>query len=248
MTHPEELLAGYVDGSLPGSDRTTVDSHLQMCARCRAEISAARAARTALRRLPDPEAPDLSAAVIAELEGVRPPVSTSPRWYRYAGIAAAAVIALAVVVSLPKIGSGPSADREAAGTSGTGPTVGQADTLTGLALELEQIDYDTAAVQALAGEAARVAPPTEAAGVGSAASVPVGTPAQAKRARSCVARAFPGFPGTPTRLISATFEGTPAYLAVVLEGPAAGQPADTGSVWVADIASCQPLSFTTARL
>ena len=158
MTHPEELLAGYVDGSLSGSDRTTVDAHLQACARCRAEVQAAGAARAALRRLPDPEAPDLSAAVTTELQGVRPPVSTAPRWYRYAGIAAAAVIALAVVVSLPKVGSGPSADREAAGTSGAAPTVGQADTLAGLALELQATDYDTAAVQALAGEAARVAP------------------------------------------------------------------------------------------
>ncbi|MGZ5343763.1 MAG: anti-sigma factor family protein [Actinomycetota bacterium] len=248
MTHPEELLAGYVDGSLSGSDRTTVDAHLQACARCRAEVRAAGTARAGLRRLPDPVAPDLSAAVTAELQGVRPPVSTAPRWYRYAGIAAAAVVALAVVVSLPKVGSGPSADREAAGTSGAAPTVGQADTLAGLALELQETDYDTAAVQALAGEASRLAPPSEAAGAGSAASVPVGTPAQAKRAQACVARAFPDFPGTPTRLISATFEGTPAYLAVVLEGPAPGQPADTGSVWVADHASCQPLSFTTARL
>ena len=30
MTHPEELLAGYVDGSLSGQDRTTVDAHLQV--------------------------------------------------------------------------------------------------------------------------------------------------------------------------------------------------------------------------
>jgi anti-sigma factor RsiW len=248
MTHPEELLAGSVDGSLSGPDRTTLDTHLETCARCRAEIEAAGAARDALRRLPDPEVPDLAAAVTAELEGAHATVPAAPRWYRYAGIAAAAVIALAVVVSLPKVGSGPSADREAAGTSEAAPTVGQADTLSGLTLELQTTDYDTAAVQALAGEAARVAPPTEAAGTGGAATAPVGTPAQAERAQACVAKAFPDFPGTPTRLISARFEGTPAYLAVVLEGPAPGQPADTASVWVADRATCQPLSFTSARL
>jgi len=246
MTHPEELLAGSVDGSLTDLDRTRLDSHLETCSRCRAELEAAGAARDALRHLPDPEVPDLAAAVVAELESAHATAPAAPRWYRYAGIAAAAVIAVAVVVSLPKVGSGPSADRGAAGTSEAAPTLGQADTLSGLTLELQTTDYDTAAVQALAGEAARVAPPTEAAG--SAASAPVGTPAQAERAQACVAKAFPDFPGTPTRLISARFEGTPAYLAVVLEGPAPGQPADTASVWVADRATCQLLSFTSARL
>ena len=38
MTHPEELLAGYVDGSLTDPDRPTVDAHLLTCARCRAEV------------------------------------------------------------------------------------------------------------------------------------------------------------------------------------------------------------------
>lgn len=248
MTHPEDLLAGYVDGSLSGPDRMTADAHLQTCARCRAEVEAAGVGRAALRSLPDPESPDLSASVTAVLEGARHPIASLPRWYRYGGIAAAALIVVAVVVALPKVGSGPSADRQATETSGEAPTVGRADTLADLPLELQETDYDTAAVQALAGEAARVAPPSEVAGAGSAASVPVGSPAQTARARACVAKAFPGFPGTPTRLISASFEGTPAYLAVVLEGPAPGQPADTVSVWVADRTSCQPLSFTTTRL
>ena len=247
MTHPEELLAGSVDGSLTGPDLTTLDAHLRTCARCRAEVEAAATARDALRRLSDPEAPDLSTQVIAEIERGRTTVPAAPRWYRYAGVAAVAVIALVVVVSLPKIGSGPSADRAAPGTSETAPTVGAA-TLAGLTLELQTTDYDTAAVQALAGEAARVAPPTESAASGSTAGARVGTAAQAERAQACVGKAFPDFPGTPTRLLSARFEGTPAYLAVVLEGPAPGQPADTASVWVADHATCQPLSFTTARL
>ncbi len=247
MTHPEDLLAGYVDGSSSGPDRSTVEAHLETCGRCRAEVEAAEAARAALRGLPDPETPDLARAVTAALDGERSAAPGAPRWYRYVGFAAAAVIAVAVVVSLPKIGSGPSANRGAAETSGTGPTVGQADTLAGLTLELQQTDYDTAAVQALAGEA-REAPPSESAGTSSAASMPVGTPAQTVRAQACVSKAFPGFPGTPTRLIAARFEGAPAYLAVVLDGPAPGQPADTSSVWVADRASCEPLSFTTTRI
>jgi len=246
MTHPEELLAGYVDGSLSGSDRNAVDAHLQTCARCRTEVTAAGAARIALRRLPEPAPPDLAGAVTAELAKARS-VSGTPRWYRYAGIAAAAVVAVAIVAALPKVGSGPETEeRAAAASNAPAPTVGAADSLSSLTLELQQTDYDTAAVQALAGETARVAGPSEAAGVG--AAVPVGTPQQAARARTCVAQAFPDFDGSPIRLISASFEGTPAYLAVVLEGPAPGRPADAVSIWVADHASCQPLSFTTAHI
>jgi hypothetical protein len=249
MTHPDELLAGFVDGSLSGADRTSVDAHLQTCARCRAEVELAGAGRAALRGLPDPETPDLAGTVRAEVGDLvaKEAAARAPRWYRYGGIAAAAVLAVAIAVSLPKVGTGPSEDRQAAATGEAAPTVGEADTLAALALELQQTDYATADVQALASEAARVAP-SEVAGTGSAAMVPVGTAAQTARAQACVARAFPDFPGTPIRLISARFEGTPAYLAVVLEGPAPDQAADTTSVWVADHATCEPLSFTTTRI
>jgi predicted anti-sigma-YlaC factor YlaD len=245
MTHPEELLAGYVDGSSSGRDRATVDAHLRTCERCRAEVATAGVGRSALRRLPDPATPDLAAAVTAQLANVRP-ASNASRWYRYAGVAAAAVIVVAIVAALPKVGSGPATEERAADSSAAVPTVGAADSLGSLTLELQQTDYDTAAVQALAGEAARVVAPSETAGVG--AAVPVGTAEQTARARACVRRAFPDFAGSPIRLISAAFEGTPAYLAVVLEGPAPGRPADTVSIWVADHASCQPLSFTTAHI
>ena len=35
MTHPEELLAGYVDGTLTDPERAVVDAHLPTCERCR---------------------------------------------------------------------------------------------------------------------------------------------------------------------------------------------------------------------
>ena len=249
MTHPEELLAGYVDGSLSGAGRTSVDAHLQTCARCRAEVELADAGRGALRRLPEPQTPDLAGVVVTEVGGLaaKEASARAPRWYRYGGIAAAAVIAVAIAIALPKVGTTPSQDQQEAASGGAAPTLGPADSLAELSLELQQTDYATADVQALAAEVARV-PASEVAGAGSATSVPVGTVAQTTRAQACVAKAFPEFPGTPIRLISARFEGTPAYLAVVLEGPAPDQPADTSSVWVADRATCQPLSFTTTRI
>ena len=249
MTHPEELLAGYVDGSLSGADRTLVDAHLQTCGRCRAQIALADTGRGALRSLPDPETPDLVGSVVAAVGDLAPHAraAAAPRWYRYGAIAAAAVIAVVIAVSLPDVGGGSSQDQRTGGSAEAAPTLGTADTLAQLTLELQQTDYATADVQALAAEVARV-PASEVAGAGSATAVPVGTVAQTARAQACVAKAFPEFPGTPIRLISARFEGTPAYLAVVLEGPAPDQPADTSSVWVADRATCQPLSFTTTRI
>ena len=50
------------------------------------------------------------------------------------------------------------------------------------------------------------------------------------------------------RLIRAEFNGTPAYLAVFLEGPGAGQAPDTVVVWVASVEGCTPLSFASQRL
>ena len=57
MTHPEELLAGYVDGTLSAKERDAVESHVAECARCSREIALATSARSALRSLPEVPAP-----------------------------------------------------------------------------------------------------------------------------------------------------------------------------------------------
>ena len=44
MTHPEELLAGYVDGTLSAKDRAAVDAHIAECPRCRRETTLAASA------------------------------------------------------------------------------------------------------------------------------------------------------------------------------------------------------------
>lgn len=249
MTHPEELLADYVDGSLSESLRTSVDAHLQACPRCRAEVELADAGRLALARLPDPRSPDLAGRVIAAIGTGRrdsAPASAAPPWYRFGAIAAAAVIALLIAVVLPKVGTNGASDRAAGSGDVTRPTVAGTETLAALSLELQKIDYDEAAIQTLAGGYARAAAASAPGEI--ATSGPLGTPAQTERAQGCVATAFPGFPGSPIRLLSARFRGTPAYLAVVLEGPGPGQPADTVTVWVADRATCDALSFTTTRI
>ena len=68
------------------------------------------------------------------------------------------------------------------------------------------------------------------------------------RATACVGEAFGAqVRGRLVQLIRAKFRGKPAYLAVYLEGPGAGQGADTAVVWVADADDCRVLSFAMAR-
>ena len=117
MTHPEELLAPYVDGTASPEERAAVDSHASTCSRCRAEISAASAARAELKRLPVVEAPPGLAPGPFATPSARP--SRAPGWYRWGGAAAAAaVIVLLVVMVLPRSGSNPST-ATAASDAGT---------------------------------------------------------------------------------------------------------------------------------
>jgi hypothetical protein len=67
MEHPDELLAGYVDGSASSEERRAVDSHLPGCPRCRDELALARMARSALMSLPELDAPGLAAQGIESL-------------------------------------------------------------------------------------------------------------------------------------------------------------------------------------
>ena len=99
MTHPEELLAGYVDGTLSSEDRAVVDAHLSTCERCRREVAQARVAVAALGGLPEAHAPSgLGARAMAELgsDGGIPKTTSAPRWQRWAAPAAAAAAIILV--------------------------------------------------------------------------------------------------------------------------------------------------------
>jgi len=51
MTHPSpELLAGYLDDTLPGHDKQEVELHLSACAECRAEVTEVRRLQVRRRR------------------------------------------------------------------------------------------------------------------------------------------------------------------------------------------------------
>jgi hypothetical protein len=76
----------------------------------------------------------------------------------------------------------------------------------------------------------------------------LGTQADTRRALDCLNRAAPDAAGDLTQLIRARFQGTPAYFAVFLEGPGAGEPPDKATVWVVSAAGCDILSFAQAKL
>lgn len=257
MTHPEELLAGYVDGTLSAAERAAAEAHIASCARCRREVALATSARSALGSLTEVPAPSgVADRALQEAAGSpqRQAVGT-PRWYRIAGVAAAAAAALLVVaVALPHIGTSPSSTSDARGAvskavaGGALPPTAQASPA---AIEIQQTNYDNASLSDLSAsfarqDAALSTPPT--AGAAESTAVISGTPAQTAKALACLVKSAPSEAGQPTRLISARFQGTPAYLEVFLEGPGADQPPDSVVVWVFATKDCTILSFSQARL
>lgn len=251
MTHPEELLAGYVDGTLSTEERASVDAHLSGCARCRGEEAAAARARTALAMLPDLPAPlGVASRALEEAGALRRAKrdSGNARWYRLVGAtaaAAAAVVVLAVV--LPSIGRtpspGPTADRRIEAASGSAlDASGQAAGAP--VLEIQPVDYDQGSITALTASYQR----SPSASTEFSTATRTGSPQKLSAALSCLAKATPGETGSLTRLIRARFEGTPAYVAVFLETPGAGEPPDSVAVWVISSQSCSILSSGFARL
>lgn len=249
MTHPQEHLAPYVDGILAPSERAEVDEHLRSCARCRGELSAARAAREVLRSLPEPAAPDLAASYFTPERVARltaPRVTTRSPWVRVApALAAAAVVAL-VAIAAPRLGT--SSDD-----SGSGG-VEAADTAVAppgpVRLVLDDTDYDVASLQETAtGYAASLMAASDAAAAGATpAEGATAGAARSAEATRCLRRAFPGFPGEIVAARLARFEGSPAYLGFVLERPGPGLAPVTLSIWVASSQDCSILSITSVRL
>ncbi len=82
MTHPEDLLTDYVDGTLSPSDRRDVEGHLTSCDRCRLEVALAGEARIALSTLGVAPAPaGLADRAVAESLRSAGRASASA-WYR----------------------------------------------------------------------------------------------------------------------------------------------------------------------
>jgi hypothetical protein len=259
MTHPEEHLSGYVEGTLATDERADVDAHLATCATCREEAELATRAVTMLRELPEVPVPfGVTSPVMAQAGKERRSrrhrawgTSWGGRTQWTAGLAAAAVLVAVVVVALPRLGREAQQDLRTAGApeaSASGGVPGREAALSGaVPLELQpNADFDAIKLERLAdssalraGSDSTLAQP----------SVKDASAAQAEGAAACLAN-----PGGLTaqdrlvRLIQARFQGRPAYVGVYLESPSAGQPADRVVIWVVARPDCSILSFSSKRL
>ena len=259
MTHPEELLAGHVDGTLTPKERADVDVHLAACELCREEVELAARAVAALGELAEGPVPvGVTAPVMAELRTRTAPQRAERRWARLqwaAGLAAAAALVAVVAVGLPRLGGG-SAERAGGGlapmASATGPglAAGVSEMAGAPAVALESqpgVNYDGASLTQLAEDTAKQGLQSPS-GSDTAKST---TSQDADAALRCLSQ---GTQGAVTendrlvRLIEATYQGTPAYVGVYLESSGAGQAATKAVVWVVAQKGCSVLFYGFSRL
>jgi anti-sigma factor RsiW len=286
MSHPEDLLAEYVDGTLADRERTAVDAHLAGCDRCREEISLTRASRASLRRLPELEAPvgSVSRALRearvpgAEREAGRTRVAAAarpPRWARWVPAAAAAALIGLLVLTVPRIGDHavPAASvqnpfrkgAEAAGGA-SGPVAPSAASSAGAQNALDQLlsagvrlehrdrNYTAADIQQLTDAnatrylgAAVPRRPNASDGAPQFALLARGN--EAKAATACISSQVTMSPTDAlVELIEADYEGAPAYFAVFVESPAAGDPVNEVIVWVVRKDGCTIANFAYRKL
>jgi hypothetical protein len=271
-THPDELLAGLVDGTLTGPERAEVQAHLDGCERCRTDVARAESARRALRGLPEADAPwGLGRAAIEESRRGRREHRLR-RLAPVAGVAAAAVllVGLAFAVLRGPQGGGNAASQALGGTNGSAPAATPVQGESAHLIQRVSRNYDSAAIDHLAASyssSQRFAPtisrpaspaPSEAPAGSSfaASSGPSTAPQPAVRVPlsnedavvSCIDSAA-GLGGRtrPVRVIEARFEEKPALIGIYLSGPGADQPADLLVVWVAS-RQCQLLHYASHRI
>ena len=252
MTHPEDLLAEYVDGTLTDQQRAVVDAHLASCEACREGVELASGATTMLAALPEEPVPlGLTGPVLAEARRARERRQPRlDRWQWAFGLAAAACLVLLAVVVLPNMTGGGRNDQGGGGGSADRSALGAESTFGGardVALETSDQNFDEQAV----GDLAKQGGDAVAAGAPSTTAVPApeGSFAKANNALACLATAGAKIDETHVlvRLIDAAYLDTPAYLAVFEQGPGAGQPADRITVWVLAKEDCSILLLASQR-
>jgi anti-sigma factor RsiW len=250
MTHPDDLLAGYVDGDLGERERAKVDAHIATCERCRADVRSARVARDRLTSAPPVETPgglaeEISDAIrhekreapVVEVFGGTPTPRKSSKpaaWLGAIGVAAAIVIAAFV---LKDVNGSPSvATDRAAGNAGvSAPVAGSAETSNGVVLQPSH-DYDEAGIERLAATAASGKVPVP--------QTSLASEDEAATANRCLMKgAQLRGDERPIELIQATFDGKPADLGVYRLPGSNGGP-ERIAVWVVSSRDCSVLSFT----
>ena len=251
MTHPEDLLADYVDGTLTDPERAVVDAHLETCASCREEVELARSAVAAMSALEEVPVPfGVTGPVLAEA-GRRTERRRAVAWQRLqwaAGAAAAAALVLVVALNVIPGSSEDGGGLAAGATARTdaGGAGGEAAATLAAPPRLErqpEVNYTDEGVRSLAQGAAEDRSAVEA-----APAADLAAPGPALR---CL-RSSEAPLGEPrdllVRLVEAEYTNIPAYIAVFRQSPGAGQPPDTVVVWIVATEDCRILNLFSSHL
>ena len=90
-THPDELLAWYLNGTLEPAERAVVEAHLETCPRCRDEIALLGAIRSGIKSMGEGESPG-ELGLKRLLRDVRTQRGAQRTWWQPALAVAAMVI------------------------------------------------------------------------------------------------------------------------------------------------------------
>ncbi len=243
MTHPEELLAGYVDGTLSAQDRAVVDAHLTTCDDAGGEVAQARVAVAALGGLPEAPAPaGLGAKAMAELGRTAASAGPPPR--------------LAGSVGGTRCGGGSDRPGRRGGAAQDPGRRGRPADGASAAASRHRVGSASIQPQVLTPRLRRR--PTQPARLRRGAKLATvaggrrarsrhgppyrqpdasGSGADAQTALSCLQKAFPGFPGTD-QADQATFQGNPLTSGSTRTCAGRRAPAEHVSVRVAAIDGC----------
>ena len=277
MTHPENLLAEYVDGTLDAPERAEVEAHLARCETCRTDVDLAGAGRMALRSLGERDVPP---DVVRPGLGRRVPRGPSGEGGRVLRRAAPLAIAAAVIGLLSffvSTGAGrPSgASVPESRASGAAPSTPPAPS-TAPILRRSGRDYTRVDVRSLASAlATQFGPLQAAAGTGGASSAgatsagksasstnavrATASPATTSMAPNAGADSSVPLTGAPATVCLHTAGRRPGSLLELIEARYRGLPAfitaflrDGGhrtiAVWVIDARDCSVLTTITHPL
>jgi anti-sigma factor RsiW len=238
--HPEELLAGYADGSASPDERRTVEAHLVSCSQCKDELVLAGTARVALTSLPELAAPVLTVADLEALPSAGPAQVADEvaaqreakqarrqrqwkaSWVALGGVAA--VLALFAIV--PLVLNRGSSLKQATGGAPRPAAAPNVEAAPYPQVRDRGIDYDQASIRVLAEQLAGNRRALAAAGSGatsspapSFASIPSGRVVDTNSSAvvQCAIRGA-GLPAdtVPFYLEIARFRSAPAYVVAVL--------------------------------
>lgn len=271
MTHPEELLAEYVEGALAPRARAEVEAHLEACSTCRAEVAEAAEARSALRNLAEVEEPQgIALDVLREARERR----TAPRWGAPLRVAAAVVLiaglaggGIYVYGQLDQGGGdaassadGAEAEPEAEEPADAGEEQAEGERARAAGISYPQVrrtgtDHDPASVVVLAASLRDEAEEALAAGLPADAfafyeAFPVDSfPRAAREALICAGQGLePERSVVPFVIEDAAWDGEPAWVVSYLQGPEPTTPYDRVQILVVHREECGFLHFAEQRL